>query len=83
MKNISKQFLLAVMSAGILFSSCKKSFLDINDNPNQPTDANMTAELIFPSAADIKTRQPMLPSPMIPVYIPRSAASKNITSPLH
>ncbi len=52
MKNISKQFLLAVMSAGILFSSCKKDFLDINDNPNQPTDANMTAELIFPAAAE-------------------------------
>jgi hypothetical protein len=52
MKNISKQFLLGVMSAGILFSSCKKSFLDINDNPNQPTDANMTAELIFPAAAE-------------------------------
>ena len=52
MKNIQKPFLLAVLSAGILFSSCKKDFLDINDNPNQPTDANMTAELIFPAAAE-------------------------------
>lgn len=52
MKNISKQFLLAVMSAGILFSSCKKDFLDINENPNTPTDENITAELIFTAAAE-------------------------------
>ena len=52
MKNSSKQFLLMVMSAGILFSSCKKDFLDINSNPNIPTDANITAELIFKSSAE-------------------------------
>ena len=52
MKNISKQFLLTVMSAGILFSSCKKDFLDINSNPNSPTDDNITPELIFTSAAE-------------------------------
>lgn len=52
MKNISRQFLLAVMSAGILFSSCKKDFLDINDNPNTPTDDNITPELIFTAAAE-------------------------------
>lgn len=52
MKNISKPFLLAIMSAGILLSSCKKDFLDINDNPNTPTDENMTAELIFTAAAE-------------------------------
>lgn len=52
MKNISKEFLLAVMSAGMLFSSCKKDFLDINENPNTPTDENITAELIFTAAAE-------------------------------
>lgn len=52
MKNIRKQFLLAAMSAGILFSSCKKDFLDINDNPNTPTDENITPELIFTAAAE-------------------------------
>ncbi len=52
MRNISKQILLSVMLGGILFTGCKKSFLDINDNPNSPTDLNTTAELIFPAAAE-------------------------------
>jgi len=52
MKNISKQILLSVILGGILFAGCKKSFLDINDNPNSPTDVNITAELIFPAAAE-------------------------------
>lgn len=52
MKNIHKPLLLAVLSAGILFSGCKKDFLDINANPNQPTDENITADLIFPAAAE-------------------------------
>lgn len=51
MKN-RKQFIIAAMSAGILFSSCKKGFLDVNTNPNTPTDANITPQLIFVAAAE-------------------------------
>jgi hypothetical protein len=41
---------VAVLSASV-FSGCKKGFLDINDNPNTPTDNNITPELIFNRAA--------------------------------
>lgn len=43
--------LLVAISALALFSSCKKGWLDINDNPNNPTDENITPELIFNRAA--------------------------------
>ncbi len=33
-----------------LLSSCKKSFFDINDNPNDPADGSITANLILPQA---------------------------------
>lgn len=33
------------------FTSCKKNFLDVNNDPNRVTDANVTPELIFPQAA--------------------------------
>jgi hypothetical protein len=52
MKNINKQFLLAVMSFSIMLCGCKKDFLDINSNPNVPTDANITAELLFRAGAE-------------------------------
>ena len=52
MKHINKHLLIIIMSVGILFSSCKKDFLNINSNPNSPTDDNITAELIFTSAAE-------------------------------
>jgi hypothetical protein len=42
-----KSGLLVVIAAVFLFSSCKKGWLDINDNPNNPTDDNITPELIF------------------------------------
>ena len=35
----------------IVGTGCKKTFLDVNDDPNRATDENMTAELIFPQAA--------------------------------
>src|SRR5688572_27394927 len=34
----------------ILFSGCKKSFFDINQNPNQVTEDKIISELILPSA---------------------------------
>ena len=54
MRIINKQFLFLLISAGFLFagSSCKKSYLDVNNDPNRVTDANITAELIFPAAAN-------------------------------
>lgn len=36
----------------IAVSSCKKGFLDVNDDPNRVTDKNITPELIFPQAAN-------------------------------
>lgn len=36
---------ILLMAAG---SGCKKDFLDINQNPNQPTDESITPELILP-----------------------------------
>lgn len=37
---------LILISAG----GCKKDFFDINDNPNSPTDASITPDLILPRA---------------------------------
>jgi hypothetical protein len=48
---INKQILLIFISAGVILgSSCKKTYLDVNNDPNRVTDANITAELIFPAA---------------------------------
>lgn len=49
---INKRLVLILVSMGIIVcSSCKKSYLDVNSDPNRVTDANVTAELIFPAAA--------------------------------
>ena len=49
---INKRFICILMSVGIIVgSSCKKSYLDVNSDPNRVTDQNVTAELIFPAAA--------------------------------
>jgi hypothetical protein len=50
-----KYFKIAIpvlILASTVFSGCKKNFLDINDNPNNPTDKNITPELIFNQAAN-------------------------------
>jgi len=47
----NKKFLF-VIGLGLLLGSCQKSYLDINANPNQPTDQNILPELIFPQAAE-------------------------------
>src|SRR5258708_3907926 len=44
--------LLFVVCIGLMLGSCRKSYLDINTNPNQPTDQNILPELIFPQAAE-------------------------------
>lgn len=41
---------ILVLFLGVLFSGCKKEFFDINDNPNLPTSASMTPDLILPLA---------------------------------
>lgn len=46
-----KAGLLVVLAAVSFMSGCKKGWLDINDNPNNPTDNNITPELIFNAAA--------------------------------
>ena len=44
--------ILFVIGLGLILASCTKSYLDINSNPNQPTDENILPELIFPQAAE-------------------------------
>jgi len=51
MKSIYKSSLfIAALLTVILFTGCDK-YLDVNTDPNRATDANMTADLIFPNAA--------------------------------
>jgi hypothetical protein len=41
----------AFMMLAIAGTGCKKGWLDVNEDPNRATDANITADLIFPQAA--------------------------------
>ena len=45
-----KKYLLSIIFLGVLATSCNKEFFDINDNPNLPTSASMTPDLIAPRA---------------------------------
>ncbi|RZL18825.1 MAG: SusD/RagB family nutrient-binding outer membrane lipoprotein [Pedobacter sp.] len=46
-----KKFLYFILPILLLTAGgCKKEFLDINENPNSPTDASITPELILPRA---------------------------------
>lgn len=45
---MKKIFILFLIAA--TFNGCKKSYFDINDNPNNPTDANVSADLLAPGA---------------------------------
>jgi hypothetical protein len=49
--NINRRLCVAVLAVIVACTGCKKSFLDVNDDPNRGTDANITADLIFPQAA--------------------------------
>jgi len=48
---LNRRFLL-IIGLCLALGSCKKSYLDINSNPNSPTDENITPELLFPQAAE-------------------------------
>src|SRR5215469_7390665 len=53
MKHINKQLIfVAAILLTIGFASCKKTWLDVNQDPNRVTDANVTGDLIFPAAAN-------------------------------
>lgn len=44
--------LLLMIGLVLVLGSCRKSYLDINANPNLPTDENIVPELIFTQAAE-------------------------------
>jgi hypothetical protein len=50
MKYLNKKILLPALVFAVAFTSCKKTFLDVNDDPNRVTDQNVTPELIFTQA---------------------------------
>jgi hypothetical protein len=49
--NINKSIIFAGLLVIIAGTSCKKGYLDINEDPNRATDKNIRAELLFPQAA--------------------------------
>jgi len=49
--NINKLIISAALLVMMAGTSCKKDFLDVNENPNSATDKNIRAELLFPQAA--------------------------------
>lgn len=61
MKYMNKFFVIIALTGGVAVSGCKKSFLDVNSNPNVPTDDNIKADLIFPQAADLAGGQTLIP----------------------
>ncbi|WP_207514890.1 SusD/RagB family nutrient-binding outer membrane lipoprotein [Longitalea luteola] len=48
---INRRICGAVLAVIVACTGCKKGWLDVNEDPNRATDANITAELIFPQAA--------------------------------
>jgi hypothetical protein len=44
-----KKYIIILVTIASLFG-CKKGYLDINENPNQPGDGTITADLILPRA---------------------------------
>src|SRR6476620_10685260 len=51
MKRLHNKLLIATIVLASLVTSCSKDYLDVNDDPNRPTDENITPELIFTQAA--------------------------------
>jgi hypothetical protein len=49
--NINRRICGVVLAVIVACTGCKKTFLDVNNDPNRATDQNITAELIFPQAA--------------------------------
>lgn len=52
MRQIFKQSFAILSFSLLILTGCKKDFLDVNEDPNRVTDDNITAELIFPAAAE-------------------------------
>lgn len=50
MNYLNKLSLSIIILIVVGISSCKKDYLNINDDPNRVSDKNVTAELIFPQA---------------------------------
>ncbi|GAB4092631.1 RagB/SusD family nutrient uptake outer membrane protein [Flaviaesturariibacter terrae] len=47
-----KSIWVLALTGSVLLGSCKKGFLDVNDDPNNVTELNITPELIFTQAAN-------------------------------
>jgi hypothetical protein len=47
---MKKLIILLTAVAGLSITGCKKGFLDINNNPNEAVESNMTPNLILPNA---------------------------------
>ncbi|WP_205512305.1 SusD/RagB family nutrient-binding outer membrane lipoprotein [Longitalea arenae] len=50
--NINRRICGAILAVIVACTGCKKDFLDVNDDPNRATDKNISAELLFPQAAN-------------------------------
>jgi hypothetical protein len=51
MKRLHNKLLIATIVLASLVTSCSKDYLDVNNDPNRPTDENITPELLFTQAA--------------------------------
>ena len=47
---MKKYIIIGAALAGFAIAGCKKSYLDINQNPNSPTEASISADLILPNS---------------------------------
>jgi hypothetical protein len=47
---MKKLNIFCLFITSMLLFSCEKSFLDVNSDPNSPTDANISSDLLLPSA---------------------------------
>jgi SusD/RagB-like outer membrane lipoprotein len=47
---IGKNIIFGVSLAALIFTGCSKTYLDVNNDPNRPTDENITPQLIFTQA---------------------------------
>lgn len=50
MKRLNKVMIMGALVAAVVGSGCKKSFFDINKDPNNAVESNITADLVAPGA---------------------------------
>ena len=50
MKQINKVILMGTLLVAVLGSSCKKSFYDINKDPNNAVESNISPDLVVAQA---------------------------------